>query len=185
MTKASSGSSFGELLREYRIAAGMSQEGLAERARMSAVTIGALERGLRKAPRRDTIELLANALAVDQERRAALEAAADGARARRRTPPGQPAGPAARLPYGSVPSNSLVGREEDVASTVARLGRYRVVTVTGPGGIGRCDLALEIARRVPSGPWEKVCFTDLTPLTDGAFIAGSIASAMHPPLSGR
>jgi len=49
---------FGSLLRQFRLAAGLSQEFLAERARVSVDTIGALERGARKAPHRDTLTLL-------------------------------------------------------------------------------------------------------------------------------
>jgi transcriptional regulator with XRE-family HTH domain len=49
---------FGDFLRCYRTAAGLSQEELAERSRMSAKAISALERGARLAPRRDTVAML-------------------------------------------------------------------------------------------------------------------------------
>jgi len=51
--------SFGDLLRRYRVAAGLTQEELAERAGMSTRGIAALETGERRAPRRATVELLA------------------------------------------------------------------------------------------------------------------------------
>lgn len=51
-------SAFGELLRRYRVAAGLSQEALAEQARLSARAISELERGTRRVPRYDTIGLL-------------------------------------------------------------------------------------------------------------------------------
>jgi transcriptional regulator with XRE-family HTH domain len=50
---------FAALLREYRLRAGFSQEYLAERARMSVVAIGLLERGARRSSYRATVELLA------------------------------------------------------------------------------------------------------------------------------
>jgi len=53
---------FGTLLRHYRLAASLSQEALAARARLSVAAIAALERGRRTAPRADTIALLADAL---------------------------------------------------------------------------------------------------------------------------
>jgi transcriptional regulator with XRE-family HTH domain len=56
--------SFGTLLRRYRGAAGLSQEELAERAGLSARTVGDLERGASKAPRKDTVALLAQALVL-------------------------------------------------------------------------------------------------------------------------
>jgi predicted ATPase len=182
---ASAGRSFGELLLECLITAGMSQEGLAERARMSAVSIRALERGVRRAPRRETIALLSEALAVDGERRAELEEAADRARARGRAPRADRTDPAKFLQHIPVPSTSIVGREDDAAHTLARLAAYRVVTVTGPGGIGKTRLALEIARRLAGGQWDEICFADLAPLSDGTLIAGRIASTIQSPLSGQ
>ena len=53
---------FSELLREQRRAAGYSQEDLAERAGLSVGAIGSLEQGLRRAPHRDTVKALADAL---------------------------------------------------------------------------------------------------------------------------
>ena len=64
------------LLRHYRLAAGLSQEALAERARMSTEGISALERGYRRTPQRETLSLLAGALALNDERREEFEAAA-------------------------------------------------------------------------------------------------------------
>jgi branched-chain amino acid transport system substrate-binding protein len=67
---------FASLLRRYRQAAGLTQEELAERARLSVQAIGALERGDRRAPRKETIELLAEALSLTEPERAAFEASA-------------------------------------------------------------------------------------------------------------
>src|SRR5215467_226087 len=72
---------FASLLRRYRQAAGLTQEELAERARLSVQAIGALERGERQAPRKETIDLLAEALALTGPERAAFEAAARQQRA--------------------------------------------------------------------------------------------------------
>src|ERR1700677_4506040 len=83
MAKPVATAQFGEVLRSLRLSSGLSQESLAERARMSPSTISALERGARRAPYRDTVELLAVALALSATKRAALEAAAERARERR------------------------------------------------------------------------------------------------------
>lgn len=69
---------FGALLRHHRRVAGLTQEELAERAGVSVNAIGAMERGLTRAPHKDTIALLAEALQLSQEERAELEAAARG-----------------------------------------------------------------------------------------------------------
>src|SRR5689334_17643894 len=67
---------FGALLLQLRAAARLTQEELAERARLSPKAIAALERGKRRRPRRTTVELLADALALDASARTQLVAAA-------------------------------------------------------------------------------------------------------------
>ena len=68
--------SFGVVLRAMRVEAGLSQEALAERARLSVVTVGALERGRRSAPYPATLTKLATALSLAPAACARLEAAA-------------------------------------------------------------------------------------------------------------
>lgn len=67
---------FASLLRRYRQQAGLTQEELAERAHLSKEAIGALERGTRRSPHKETIDLLAEALALSEPERAVFEAAA-------------------------------------------------------------------------------------------------------------
>ncbi len=67
---------FSVLLRRCRVEAGLSQEELAERARISVNGLSALERGIRRTPRRETLALLAEALALTGAKRAAFENAA-------------------------------------------------------------------------------------------------------------
>ena len=55
---------FAELLKRYRVAAGLTQDALAERSSLSIRTISDLERGVRRSPHRDTAVLLADALGL-------------------------------------------------------------------------------------------------------------------------
>ena len=71
-----SSATFGMLLRQLRLAAGLTQEALAERAGVSARGVQDLERGIRRAPRAETVRLLADALGLSGETRAALITAA-------------------------------------------------------------------------------------------------------------
>lgn len=66
---------FGELLRRYRLAAGLTQEELAERAALSVRGLGYLEKGARR-PYRDTVRRLVEALALPTAERSAFEALA-------------------------------------------------------------------------------------------------------------
>jgi predicted ATPase/DNA-binding SARP family transcriptional activator len=76
------------------------------------------------------------------------------------TPPAAPAGPArSRRPGPSlpIPLTELIGRESAVAEIGAMLdGGERLVTLTGPGGVGKTRLAIEVAARrqdLPDGVW--------------------------------
>src|SRR5918993_3608432 len=91
---------FGDLLRRHRVLAGMSQEELAERASLSARAISDLERGVKRTPRRDTVQLLVEALGMSGEARAAFVSAAREPAAR---PSPEPAGrPRTALPQTLV-----------------------------------------------------------------------------------
>src|SRR5690348_13848052 len=73
------GRSFGSLLRRYRLAAGLTHERLAERANLSARSISDLERGVSQRPRRETVDLLGEALQLAPADRAAFDEAARSA----------------------------------------------------------------------------------------------------------
>ena len=73
---ATQGMAFGALLRRLRLAAGLTQERLAERAGVSAKAIIGLENEAARHPRLDTVTRLADALEVDRDDRARLLAAA-------------------------------------------------------------------------------------------------------------
>src|SRR5436305_5519804 len=107
---------FGAVLRQYRRAAGLTQEALAERAGVTAQAISALERGIRRRPHPSTVRLLAVALRLHAQDRAAFEAAAHRARDSvvRASPRSQPAR------SGDLPS--FVGRERELALLARHLG---------------------------------------------------------------
>ncbi len=67
---------FSSLLKAYRQAAGLSQEGLAERAGLSVRAISDLERGINRTPRSETLELLVRALSLTEQDRASFNMAA-------------------------------------------------------------------------------------------------------------
>jgi predicted ATPase len=144
-------SRFGELLRCNRLGAGFTQEGLAEAAALSREAVSALERGGRQFPRADTVELLANALSLVGHDREALRAAAvrPSVTASRTPKPAaaQPAPAAADGPRMPVPLTPLIGREIELAHGSTRLvnDKVRLLTITGPAGVGKSRLALELA----------------------------------------
>jgi predicted ATPase/DNA-binding CsgD family transcriptional regulator/transcriptional regulator with XRE-family HTH domain len=173
---------FGELLRVARRAAGFTQEALAERAGVSTRTIIDLERGANRAPQRSTLELLAEALALPASERAQWE------QLRQRFSLRSAAVPAPRATGSSIPRQhtALVGRQHDVTAITALLisSAVSLLTLTGPGGVGKTRLALAAAQAVadafPDGCW----FVDLTALRDDTALLTTIAQALHVQTAG-
>ena len=136
---------FGALLRRYRLAAGLTQEALAERARVSLDGISALERGYRRSPQRETLALLAGALALSDEQRRVFESAATRpASPRRRGEGSVTVGPWADSSSAELPLRltRFVGREVELGEIAALMREHRMVTLTGPGGVGKTQTAL-------------------------------------------
>jgi predicted ATPase/DNA-binding XRE family transcriptional regulator len=159
----SSEAPFSELLRQQRRAAGYSQEDLAERAGLSAAAIGSLEQGLRRAPHRDTVTSLADALGVSESERRQLEEAAAHARGRQaRGDSGLP-----------ISLTSFIERHE-LDELKALLSERRLLTITGSPGIGKTRIAIELARRVEDR-YDETWFVDLLPVRGGNLVAEQIA----------
>jgi predicted ATPase/DNA-binding XRE family transcriptional regulator len=164
------------MLRWYREAAGLSQDQLAERAGLSAKAIGALERGERRRPHPQTIDLLAKALGLEGEERRLLVGAtrATTASSLVNLLPGPPA-PKHNLPF---PLTSFVGRERELAEVTRLLGTTRLLTFTGTGGGGKTRLALEAAAALVDAYPDGVWLVELVSLTDSTLIPDTVASAL-------
>jgi predicted ATPase len=78
-----------------------------------------------------------------------------------------------------VQRTAFIGREHEAATLGELLGRVdvRLVTVTGPGGIGKTRLALQVASRIADQFPGGVCFVALSPVGEPSLIAATIAQA--------
>ena len=95
-----------------------------------------------------------------------------------------PAANTARRPI-PTPVDSLVGRAAELAELEQLLGPgNRLVTVVGPGGIGKTRLALEAARRAAAHDLDRVAFVPLEAVTEPADVLPAIASAIGLGLDG-
>lgn len=172
---------FGTLLRRYRLAAGLSQEHLAERARLSLYGISALERGFRRTPQRETLELLIAALGLTGESRRAFEkAAARPALSRRRAGASITVGPWATSGSAELrlALTRFVGRATELNNIAALLLKHRFVTLTGAGGVGKTQTALRAAATVSDAREGVVCFVPLAPMSEPSLVTTAVATAV-------
>jgi predicted ATPase/transcriptional regulator with XRE-family HTH domain len=174
---------FGARLRRLREAAGLTQEELAMRSGLSVAAVSALERGLRRHPYPHTVRSLADALGLAEGERAELLAAVPKRAAPRSSLRASPSLP--------VPPTPLVGRERDVKEVVGHLldPGVRLLTLVGPGGVGKTRLAIEAASNAAASFPDGVGFVELTEVGDPARFAPAVARALglreggdEPPL---
>jgi predicted ATPase/DNA-binding CsgD family transcriptional regulator/DNA-binding XRE family transcriptional regulator len=167
---------FGEVLRRVRIAAGLSPEELAKRAGLSRNGISDLEWGLHPAPRLETVYLLADALALPELDREALLAAARPSNLRN----GSQIAPSTYPGSLPAPLTRLIGREAELSALSVRVqdAEVRLLTVTGPGGVGKTRLAIAAAAAVQNAFPDGMAFVDLSPLMDAALVLPAIAGAL-------
>jgi hypothetical protein len=72
----------------------------------------------------------------------------------------------------------MIGREETVAAIVSRLSRQRLVTIVGPGGIGKTTVALAVAERMIDDYEHGVWLVDLSPLNDPRLVPSAVATVL-------
>jgi len=172
MRRGAGSGSFGAHLKDLREAAGFTQEELATIAGLSVHAVSALERGERRRPQFDTLRALSAALDLAGSRHDAFVASA---REPVRTAAEELS--ATALP---VPLTPLFGRAAELHTVRQWLdGRaVRLVTLVGPGGVGKTRLALEIARATAADDTARVVFVPLAAAGNAALAAMAIAEGL-------
>ncbi len=96
-------------------------------------------------------------------------------------------GPQPRRHNLPAPLTPFVGREQELAYIHQCLeeGRCRLVSILGPGGIGKSRLALEVARRHVDHFQDGVFFVSLSTVEDPRYLSQAIASVLHLPQKGQ
>ncbi|GIV85960.1 MAG: hypothetical protein KatS3mg052_2967 [Candidatus Roseilinea sp.] len=178
-------SSFGYWVRRRRLALDLTQAELGRRAGASAAAIRKIEADERR-PSRELAELLASALGVPDEERAAFLAAARGLASVERLPaagelaaaPPPPRPIAAPTPHNlPAPLTSFVNRTQDsaVVTALLRHNDVRLLTLVGPPGMGKTRLSIHAAERLLPDFADGVWFVDLAPISDPALALAAIA----------
>ncbi len=80
---------------------------------------------------------------------------------------------------------ALVGRDEERRELERLAGEHRLVTLVGPGGVGKTRLALEVARATAVTLAHGACLVELAPVGDPAAVRTAIAAALGLPNPSR
>jgi predicted ATPase/transcriptional regulator with XRE-family HTH domain len=192
-----SSTSFGAWLRRHRKALDITQTELADRAGCVVGTIRSIEGDVRR-PSRQLAARLADELQLDTDARTAFINAARGLLSAdqlpmlpRTAPSVEPSTPLAaprrafnhaRIQLPAQPT-ALIGRKAERAELDALLENpaCRLITIVGPGGIGKTRLALAAAERAV-GFVDGAVFVPLAAISNPAFIAPTILTALEVPL---
>lgn len=178
--------SFGYWMRRRRQALDLTQAELARRVGCATVTVSKMERDERR-PSRQMAELLAGHLAVPAEQRERFLAAALGERAVDALPlSNQPAETPAsapppadppQLPTSLAPS---ISRNADESGLLALLENpaIRLVTITGPGGVGKTHLSLRVAEQAVEKFRDGAVFVALDATRNPEQVLTTIASTL-------
>ncbi|MBV9582391.1 MAG: XRE family transcriptional regulator, partial [Chloroflexi bacterium] len=180
-------SPFAEQLRSFRLRAGLTQEGLAEKAGLATGGVAALERGVRRAPYASTLGALSDALDLSAEERTRFALAArrprdGGQRAPSPAPSGRSLQPGqTRL---RAPLTNLVGRDAELATARALMdpaeSAARLLTLVGPGGVGKTALGLHVAAEIQD-EFESAWVVELAPLAEAALVPETVAAVLGVP----
>jgi predicted ATPase/transcriptional regulator with XRE-family HTH domain len=182
--------SFGATVRRRRKALDLTQDQLAELAGCAGVTIRKIESNERR-PSRDVAERLAAALAIPPAERAAFVRAARLLAPEPAPPPALPAPPAPPpepdippLRPRSGPLPALLGRETELAVIGGLLSNpiCRLVTLVGPGGVGKTRLAEATAAALAGGYRDGARVIALAPVARPELLAATLAGALGVPL---
>ena len=164
--------SFGAQLKALRETAGFTQEELATISGLSVHAVSALERGERRRPHLETVRALSAALDLPSHVRDSFFASARGLA--QGTAADELSG--VSLP---LPPTALVGRETDLESLRQWTAdpTARLITLIGPGGVGKTRLALELTHALANEDAGRVRFASLAAIRDPSFVASAIAEA--------
>ena len=72
----------------------------------------------------------------------------------------------------------LIGRDRAVEQLASRLGQGRLVSIVGPGGVGKTSLAVAVASAISQGYAGGAAFVDLAPVTSVQMVRTALAAAL-------
>jgi len=166
---------FGKWLRQERRTRDLTQEAFADQVGIARITLRKIESGELK-PSKELALLLVEKIGIPEAERTAWVAFARGLAEL----PLKPANPLPPRPRTNLPAalTTFIGRQKELTDVIQLIGKNRLVTLTGSGGVGKTRLSIQAASSLlaeyPVGVW----LVELAPLSDPALVAQSFCAAL-------
>jgi predicted ATPase/DNA-binding XRE family transcriptional regulator len=174
-------SSFGYWLRRRRKALDLTQGELAQRIGCALGTVKKLETDERR-PSKQLAERVADLLQISPDERAAFLKAARAELATDQLEIAQPSIEPVYRPTTNLPAHTtpFIGREREIAELEHLFCDpvHRLITLLGPGGMGKTALAVEVVRRQVGRFADGVYFVSLAPLNSSEDFVAAVAKAL-------
>ena len=166
--------SFGTWLRKQRRALDLSRQAFADQVGCAEVTLRRIEAGTLK-PSKDLANILLEKLGISQTEQPQWVSFARGLSGF----PSQSI-PSSNKPKSNLPAplTTFIGRENEQAEVIKLVARHRLVTLTGPGGVGKTRLSIKVGEQVLGNYADGVWMVELAPILDPLLVPRTTAIAI-------
>jgi predicted ATPase/DNA-binding XRE family transcriptional regulator len=166
--------SFGEWLRKQRRALDLSRQAIADQVGCAEVTLRRIEGGTLR-PSKELANLLLENLGIPEHERSKWFSFARGLSGF----PSQ-SSPLLKRQKSNLPAQltTFIGREKEQLDVIRLIAKYRLVTLTGSGGVGKTRLSLKMGEQVLGGYSDGVWLVELAPILDPVLVPRTTAIAV-------
>ncbi|HEX5836535.1 MAG TPA: helix-turn-helix domain-containing protein [Anaerolineales bacterium] len=165
--------SFGGWLRKQRRAMDLTRQALADKVGCAEVTLRRIEAGTLK-PSKELASILLEKLGIPEAERPRWISFARGLSGFP-LPSNSPKKPKSNLP---APITSFIGREKEQTKVNRLIAKHRLVTLTGPGGVGKTRLSLKVGEQILGNYDDGVWLVELASILDPLLIPHNTAIAV-------
>ena len=165
--------SFGEWLRKQRRARDLTRQALADQAGCAEITLRRIENGTLK-PSKELAQILLEKLGIPEFERPQWILFARGLSSF----PIQPIDSLASKPVSNLPASltTFIGRDKEQAEIIKLVRKYRLTTLTGPGGVGKTRLSIKVGEQVLGEYANSVWLVEFASIGDPLLLPQSVTA---------
>jgi predicted ATPase/DNA-binding XRE family transcriptional regulator len=166
--------SFGNWLRKQRRSLDLSRQAFANQVGCAEITLRRIEAGTLK-PSKDLAQTILEKLGIPKAERQQWIAFARGLSS---FPPISKSSTSQSITNLPSSLTSFIGREDDQSDVIRLISKFRLVTLTGPGGVGKTRLAVRVGEEVLGNYADGVWFVEFAPVLDLLLVPRVMAIAI-------